>query len=109
MLVLAAVASLVGNGVLYEAINPRFCPPDAIGYLQPIKDGVVVAGGRAKYDPRSGAYIAWFPRDRSTAQVDMTLNFRPNAAGHLELHTEGRGSIRIRRGVFCAFSGDVRK
>lgn len=98
-LVLALVVS--PTAIVYEAFNPRYCPSNAIGYLRVIKDGVVVAGGNAKYHTASrhgGHLIAWFPPDQT--QVRLSLNFGDST---VDLNYEGAGSIRMHHGVYCVF------
>ena len=96
-------ALAIAAAVEYQSLNPRQCPGDALGYVRAIKDGFLIAGGTARVDPHTGILTAWFPPQRSTAQVAMTLDLRPNAREHVQLRTEGRGSIRLHRGVFCAY------
>lgn len=93
-------------------VNPRYCPTqtvngvvyDALGYVKVIKDGFLIAGGKGYYDPHTrDALTAWFPPERSSAQVTIRLDMRPDATGHIQIHTEGRGFIRPHRGMFCAY------
>lgn len=82
--------------------NTRYCPAGAIGYVRVVKDGYRIANGTGYSDSRTGILTAWFPPKRSSAQVFMTLNLEP-VNGRIQLHAEGRGSIRISHGTFCAF------
>lgn len=96
-----AALSLASLFITREALNPSFCPPDAIGYLQIVKDGIVVAGGDAKYDSvgKHGYFLtAWFPA--KNAQVRLLINVGDDIT---ERGEEGRGSIRMHHGAFCAF------
>lgn len=95
--------------VTHEPFNPQSCPTQtvngetygALGYVRVIKDGYRIAGGKGYYDPHTPVLTAWFPPERSSAQVVMTLDLRPSAVS--EIQTEGRGSVRIHHGVFCAY------
>lgn len=95
----------------YEAPGVGLCPTrttngssyDALGYVRVIKDGYKIAGGSGYYDPRTSVLTAWFPRQRPLAQVAMTLDLRPDSTGHIQIRTEGRGSIRLHHGIFCAY------
>ena len=106
-LMLSALAVLLATGIEYKHPDPQYCPPaiiddvatGSIGYVQIIKDGYLVAGGKARYDSRSGVLTAWFPSDRYLAFVVMTLKFSPD----LRLHTSGIGSVRMHHGTFCAY------
>lgn len=89
-----------------EPINPRYCPlgaasaPEVIGYVHVVKDGYRIAGGKGYYDRGTTVLNAWFPSERS-AMVAITLDLR---GGLVRIHTEGKGSIRMHHGIFCAFS-----
>jgi hypothetical protein len=89
----------------FEDFNPRYCPSDALGYVRFVKDGVRVADGDAKYRSGTDTLIAWFPPDWTSAKVIVTLEMRPGV--NLQLHTAGRGVIRMRHGTFCVFGFGV--
>lgn len=76
---------------------------DALGYVRVIKDGYKIAGGEGYYEPHTSVLTAWFPSQRSSAKVVLHLDLRTNASGRIQIHTEGRGSIRLHHGTFCAY------
>lgn len=110
-MILALIVLLLVAPIEHEARSGELCPTqiangssyDALGYVRVIKDGYRIAGGTGYYDPRTSVLTAWFSGQRSMAQVAVTLDLRTNAAVRIRLHTEGRGSIRLHRGAFCAY------
>jgi hypothetical protein len=96
-----AALSLAGLLIIREALNPRYCPTGAIGYLRMVKDGVIVAGGNAKYDivgPHGYFLTAWFPDKKARLRLFISKGDDITERGE-----EGRGSIRMHRGTLCAF------
>jgi hypothetical protein len=85
-----------------EALNPRYCPADAIGYLRDLENGVAIAGGNARFShvgPHGYFLTAWFPS--KDPQVRIFISVGDDIR---EISYEGRGSIRMHRGrTFCAF------
>lgn len=100
---LLAVVPLAVIPIQAEPMALHSCPAGAIGYVKVIKDGYLIAGGKGYYDHRTSAMTAWFSPNRSVAIVLLKLDMRPDATGHTQIHTEGKGSIRLHHGAFCAF------
>jgi hypothetical protein len=81
-----------------ETSGPHGCPKAAIGAIHVDKDGITVGGDNFKDDEHSGTLTAWFSLEHSSGQSIVVLNLKT-----MEAHAT-RGSVRIYRGVFCAFS-----
>lgn len=82
----------------YRAISPGYCPANAIGYVHPIKDAYIIAGGAAKWDDKNERLTAWFGDKGSGTEAGLVWEPLKNSI------RVTAGSIRIRHGTLCAFS-----
>ncbi len=93
-MLVAALSPLVD-----ETSGPQGCPKTAIGAIRVDKDGFTVGGDNLKDDAHNGVLTVWFSLEHSPGQAVVVLDLKT-----MDAHAT-RGSVRIYRGVFCAFPG----
>jgi hypothetical protein len=94
---LGALLVAAPSPVVNETSGPQGCPKAAIGAIHVNKDGITVGGDNFTDAAHNGILTARFSLEHSWGQAVVVLNLNT-----MEAHAT-RGSVRIYRGVFCAF------